>query len=264
MNIISGACDELRRHAEFMAYRRRSPFTRGRSLVHRGVHAQISSRRKADHGSATRAALPSLDSDEDTIEHIPRAIEAAGYKPARTRAAMDAHVGKGKRQWLLSISRNRQESTSDEPHRALGIARQPARSASSRTARRRDWDGWKATTKALAQVQLVGDDLFVTNTERLKKASRSARQTLSHPVRSAVSVTLKRSRWRIKRATAVTSHRSGETETTIAGSRCTQHGTDHDGRTVAFRARRGQPARIEEELGASAGLSRQTRIQPMK
>ncbi len=81
-----------------------------------------------------------------------------------------------------------------------------------------DWDGWKTLTERLgARVQLVGDDLFVTNTERLRRGIEARRRQLDpdqgQPDRHADRDAGRRSRWRARPGyTAVMSHRSGETE----------------------------------------------------
>ena len=124
-----------------------------------------------------------------------------------------------------------------------------------------DWEGWQAMTKELGgRVQLVGDDLFVTNTERLGKGiSLGAGNAVLIKLNQigSVSETLEAIKMAHKAGyTAVTSHRSGETEDTtiadlaVALNTC-QIKTGAPSRTERV-AKYNQLLRIEEELGASA------------
>ena len=124
-----------------------------------------------------------------------------------------------------------------------------------------DWDGWKAMTKALGhKVQLVGDDLFVTNTERLKKgielgAGNSILIKLNQI--GSVSETLEAIKMAHKAGyTAVTSHRSGETEDTTIADLAVALNTAQIKTGAPSRSERvakyNQLLRIEDELGASA------------
>ena len=131
-----------------------------------------------------------------------------------------------------------------------------------------DWDGWKALTDAIGdRCQLVGDDLFVTNPERLSRGIERRRRQLDprqgQPDRHADRDASRRSGWPATPATrAVMSHRSGETEdTTIAdlavATGCGQIKTGAPSRSDRV-AKYNQLLRIEEELGAAAtfpGLS---------
>ena len=135
-----------------------------------------------------------------------------------------------------------------------------------------DWDGWAALTDALGdRVQLVGDDLFVTNAERLaaghrraasptRSSSRSTRSARS-PRRSRPSSSPTRARY-----TSVMSHRSGETEdTTIAdlavATNCGQIKTGAPARSDRV-AKYNQLLRIEEDLGESAAYLGRAALAP--
>ena len=124
-----------------------------------------------------------------------------------------------------------------------------------------DWEGWALLTKALgSKIQLVGDDLFVTNTERLRKGIDAAIGnsilvkvnqigTLTETI-EAIELA------KVNRYTAVVSHRSGETEDTfisdlVVGLNTGQIKTGSASRTDRI-AKYNQLLRIEEELGAQA------------
>ena len=129
-----------------------------------------------------------------------------------------------------------------------------------------DWDGWKLLTDKLGdRVQLVGDDLFVTNTERLAARHRVGRRQLDpdqgQPDRHAVRDPRRDPDGRRRPATrAVMSHRSGETEdTTIAdlavATGCGQIKTGAPSRSDRV-AKYNQLLRIEEALGADAAYGK--------
>ena len=210
---------------------------------------------------------PDLDSDEDTIEHILKAIENAGYKPGTDFVlAMDAassewkdrEKGKG----FYHQPKSGKKFTSDDliKHWESLINQFPIYSIEDGLDEE-DWDGWKAMTKALGhKVQLVGDDLFVTNTERLKKgielgAGNSILIKLNQI--GSVSETLEAIKMAHKAGyTAVTSHRSGETEDTTIADLAVALNTGQIKTGAPSRSERvakyNQLLRIEEELGSSA------------
>ncbi len=209
---------------------------------------------------------PNLSSDEETIETILEAVKAAGYEPGKDfMIAMDAassewksEKGKG----FYKQPKSGKEFTSDEliAHWESLIDKYPIISIEDGLDEE-DWEGWqKMTAKIGGKVQLVGDDLFVTNTERLSKgialgAGNSILIKLNQI--GSVSETLEA----IKMAhnagyTAISSHRSGETaDTTIADlavalNTC-QIKTGAPSRSERV-AKYNQLLRIEEQLGASA------------
>ncbi len=170
---------------------------------------------------------PNLKSDEDTIEHILQAITEAGYKPGKDFVlAMDAAASewkskKGKGHYHQPKSGK--DFTSDEliAHWEKLVKKYPIWSIEDGLDEE-DWKGWKKMTQLLGdKVQLVGDDLFVTNTVRLKKGidSGCANSILIKLNQiGSVSETIEAIKMAHKAGyTAVVSHRSGETEdTTIA------------------------------------------------
>ena len=169
---------------------------------------------------------PDLGSDEEAIEIILEAVRQAGYKPGEDFVlAMDAASsewkGSAKGEYILPKSGKKFTSAELINHWKALVEKYPIYSIED-SLDEEDWEGWQQLTKELGgKVQLVGDDLFVTNTERLSKGiemgcGNSILIKLNQI--GSVSETLEA----IKMAhnagyTAVTSHRSGETEdTTIA------------------------------------------------
>lgn len=170
---------------------------------------------------------PNLSSDDETIETILEAVKAAGYEPGKDfMIAMDAassewksEKGKG----FYHQPKSGRDFTSDEliQHWADLVEKYPIISIED-ALDEEDWEGWqKLTAKLGGKVQLVGDDLFVTNTERLSKGiSLGCGNSILIKLNQigSVSETLEA----IKMAhnagyTAISSHRSGETaDTTIA------------------------------------------------
>ena len=169
----------------------------------------------------------SLGGDEDAIELILKAIRTAGYEPGRDfMLAMDAAASEWKSpkgKGFYHQPKSGRDFTSDEliAHWAALVEKYPIASIEDGLDEE-DWEGWQRMTKQLGgKVQLVGDDLFVTNTERLRKGielgcGNSILIKLNQI--GSVSETLEAIKMAHKAGyTAVTSHRSGETEdTTIA------------------------------------------------
>ena len=209
---------------------------------------------------------PNLSSDDETIETILEAVKAAGYEPGRDfMIAMDAassewksEKGKG----FYHQPKSGRDFTSDEliQHWADLVEKYPIISIED-ALDEEDWEGWqKLTAKLGGKVQLVGDDLFVTNTERLKKGielgcGNSILIKLNQI--GSVSETLEAIQMAHNAGyTAISSHRSGETaDTTIADlavalNTC-QIKTGAPSRSERV-AKYNQLLRIEEELGAAA------------
>ena len=209
---------------------------------------------------------PNLASDEETIETILEAVKAAGYTPGKDfRIAMDAASSEwksSKGKGFYHQPKSGKDFTTDEliAHWKSLCEKYPIISIEDGLDEE-DWEGWKKLTDALGdKVQLVGDDLFVTNTERLSKgiemgAGNSVLIKLNQI--GSVSETLEA----IKMAhaagySAISSHRSGETaDTTIADlavalNTC-QIKTGAPSRSERV-AKYNQLLRIEEELGAAA------------
>ena len=208
---------------------------------------------------------PNLSSDDETIETILEAVKAAGYEPGKDfMIAMDAASSewkseKGKGFYHQQVRQGFHFGRADP---ALGRSSREVPDHLHRgCSGRRGLGGWqKLTAKLGSKVQLVGDDLFVTNTERLSKGiSLGCGNSILIKLNQigSVSETLEA----IKMAhnagyTAISSHRSGETaDTTIADlavalNTC-QIKTGAPSRSERV-AKYNQLLRIEEELGASA------------
>ncbi len=209
---------------------------------------------------------PNLASDEETIETILEAVKKAGYEPEKDfRIAMDAASSEWKSDkgiGYYKLPKSGKEYTSDEliAHWASLVEKYPIISIED-ALDEEDWEGWKKLTAELGdKVQLVGDDLFVTNTERLAKGielgcGNSILIKLNQI--GSVSETLEAIKMAHKAGyTAVTSHRSGETEdVTIAdlavalNTRQIKTGAPSRSERVA---KYNQLLRIEEELGDAA------------
>ena len=207
-----------------------------------------------------------LTSDEEAIEKILEAVKAAGFEPGKDfMIAMDAASSEWKSEKGVGYykqPKSGKEFTSDEliAHWESLIDKYPIISIEDGLDEE-DWEGWKKMTEKIGhKVQLVGDDLFVTNTERLSKGIKmGAGNSILFKLNQigSVSETLEA----IKMAhnagyTAISSHRSGETaDTTIADlavalNTC-QIKTGAPSRSERV-AKYNQLLRIEEELGASA------------
>ena len=208
----------------------------------------------------------SLKGDEETIELILKAIKAAGYKPGKDFVlAMDAAASEWKSpkgKGFYHQPKSGKDFTTDEliEHWASLIEKYPVASIEDGLDEE-DWEGWKKLTERIGdKSQLVGDDLFVTNTERLKKGieggcGNSILIKLNQI--GSISETLEAIKMAHKAGyTAVTSHRSGETEDTtiadlaVALNTC-QIKTGAPSRSDRV-AKYNRLLKIEEELGAAA------------
>ncbi|MDO4321296.1 MAG: phosphopyruvate hydratase [Lachnospiraceae bacterium] len=208
---------------------------------------------------------PNLASDEEAIQYILKAIEKAGYVPGKDfMLAMDAASsewkGEKKGEYVLPKAGTKFTSETLIAHWKQLVEKYPIISIED-ALDEEDWEGWQLLTKELGgKVQLVGDDLFVTNTERLSKGielgcGNSILIKLNQI--GSVSETLEAIKMAHKAGyTAISSHRSGETEDTtiadlaVALNTC-QIKTGAPSRTERV-AKYNQLLRIEEELGASA------------
>jgi enolase len=205
---------------------------------------------------------PDLASDEEAIEYILEAIKQAGYKPGQDFVlAMDAASSEWKSdkmgEYLLPKCGKRFTSAELVAHWKELCDKYPIYSIEDGLDEE-DWDGWKLMTKELGgKVQLVGDDLFVTNTVRLQKGielgcGNSILIKLNQI--GSVSETLEAIKMAHKAGyTAIASHRSGETEDTtiadlaVALNTC-QIKTGAPSRSERV-AKYNQLLRIEEDLG---------------
>jgi enolase len=209
---------------------------------------------------------PNIGSNEEAIETVLLAIDAAGYNTgSQIMIAMDAANSElwkaGKKKYVFHKSDGK-EMTSDELVKfwTNWADQYPIISIEDGMAED-DWEGWKALTESIgSKVQLVGDDLFVTNVERLQKG-------IDQKIANALLVKVNQIGTVTETINAVTlsqhngyntimSHRSGETEdTTIAdlavALNCGQIKTGSASRSDRM-AKYNQLLRIEELLGASA------------
>ena len=208
---------------------------------------------------------PDLASDEEAIQYILEAIKNAGYEPGKDfMIAMDAASsewkGSKKGEYVLPKAGTKFTSAELIEHWKKLVEKYPIISIED-ALDEEDWEGWQQLTKELGdKVQLVGDDLFVTNTERLAKGielgcGNSILIKLNQI--GSVSETLEAIKMAHKAGyTAISSHRSGETaDTTIADlavalNTC-QIKTGAPSRSERV-AKYNQLLRIEEELGDSA------------
>lgn len=208
---------------------------------------------------------PDLASDEEAIQYILEAVKNAGYEPGKDfMIAMDAASSewKGAAKGEYTLPKAGTKFTSDGliEHWKQLVDKYPIISIED-ALDEEDWEGWQKLTKELGdRVQLVGDDLFVTNTERLKKGIDNGCGNcilIKLNQIGSVSETLEAIKMAHKAGyTAVSSHRSGETEDTtiadlaVALNTC-QIKTGAPSRSERV-AKYNQLLRIEEELGTSA------------
>ena len=208
---------------------------------------------------------PDLASDEEAIQYILDAVKQAGYEPGKDfMIAMDAASsewkGEKKGEYVLPKAGTKYTSAELIEHWKGLVEKYPIISIED-ALDEEDWEGWQLLTKELGdKVQLVGDDLFVTNTERLAKGiSLGCGNSVLIKLNQigSVSETLEAIKMAHKAGyTAVTSHRSGETEDTtiadlaVALNTC-QIKTGAPSRSERV-AKYNQLLRIEEELGNAA------------
>ena len=208
---------------------------------------------------------PNLASDEEAIQYILEAVKNAGYEPGKDfMIAMDAASsewkGSKKGEYVLPKAGTKYTSAELIAHWRALVEKYPIISIED-ALDEEDWEGWQELTKELGdKVQLVGDDLFVTNTERLQKGIElgcgNAILIKLNQIGS-VSETLEAIKMAHKAGyTAISSHRSGETEDTtiadlaVALNTC-QIKTGAPSRTERV-AKYNQLLRIEEQLGDAA------------
>lgn len=208
---------------------------------------------------------PDLASDEEAIQYILEAVKNAGYEPGKDfMIAMDAASsewkGEKKGEYILPKAGTKFTSAELIEHLKKLVEKYPIVSIED-ALDEEDWEGWKLLTAEIGnKVQLVGDDLFVTNTERLKKGidNKCGNSILIKLNQiGSVSETLEAIKMAHKAGyTAISSHRSGETADTtisdlaVALNTC-QIKTGAPSRSERV-AKYNQLLRIEEELGESA------------
>jgi len=206
---------------------------------------------------------PDLASNEEALQVVIAGIEAAGYTPGTDVCiALDPAMSELFHDGLYVLEHEGRSLTADEmaAYWADLSARYPIVSIEDGM-NEEDWDGWKTLTGAIGdRVQLVGDDLFVTNTERLKRGiDLGVGNSILIKVNQIGTLTETLEAIAMARAagyTAVMSHRSGETEdVTIAdlavATGCGQIKTGAPSRSDRV-AKYNQLLRIEEALGDAA------------
>ena len=272
MNIVNGGCHALSSGLdvqEFMIMPVGAPSfkecLRWCAEVFHALAAILKERGLATSVGDEGGFAPALKSDEEAIETILEAVKKAGYEPAKDfRIAMDAASSEWKTGTVgeYKLPKAGTVYTSEQliEHWKSLVEKYPIISIED-ALDEEDWEGWQKLTKELGdKVQLVGDDLFVTNTERLSKGiqlgcGNSILIKLNQI--GSVSETLEAIKMAHKAGyTAISSHRSGETaDTTIADlavalNTC-QIKTGAPSRSERV-AKYNQLLRIEEELGESA------------
>jgi len=207
---------------------------------------------------------PSLKSNVEAVEVLLEAIEQAGYSPGHDIClALDPAASEmfqdGK---YLFFKSDKSKKSSDEMVRLYAdwVRQYPIISIEDGLAQD-DWEGWKALTEALGdKVQIVGDDLFVTNTERLQRGiEEGAANSILIKLNQIGTVTETIRAIELARRhgyTSVVSHRSGETEDAFIADFVVGLGTGQIKTGSASRSDRiakyNQLLRIEEELGEAA------------
>jgi len=209
---------------------------------------------------------PDIQSNEEAIETVLQAIEAAGYKPGeQVFIAMDAATSEMYNEADNTYKFYKSSGkviSSDEmvAYWTEWVDKYPIISIEDGMAED-DWDGWKKLTESVGnRCQLVGDDLFVTNVLRLQQGiDRGIANSILVKVNQIGTITETINAVRLAQTngyTSIMSHRSGETEdTTIAdlavALNCGQIKTGSASRTDRM-AKYNQLLRIEEELGVNA------------
>jgi enolase len=206
---------------------------------------------------------PNLDSDEEAIQYLLRAIEEAGYKPYDDfMLAIDSASSEWKADNGYFLPKHKISYTADQliEYWETMVDKYPIASIED-ALDEEDWEGWeKLNAKLGKKVQLVGDDLYVTNTERLKKG-------IDNKCSNSILIKLNQigSLWETIEAvqmahkanyTAVISHRSGETSDTTIADLAVALNTGQIKTGAPSRSERvakyNRLLRIEEELGKAA------------
>ena len=209
---------------------------------------------------------PNLKSNEEALDAVMEAITKAGFKPGeQVGIALDPAASeffdKEKGKYIFKKSDKSERTPEQMVEFWAGWVRQyPIISIEDGMAED-DWDGWKKMTEVLGkQIQLVGDDLFVTNTERLAQGiERGIANSILVKVNQIGTLTETLEAMQMAAAagyTSIVSHRSGETEDAFiadlaVATRAGQIKTGSASRTDRI-AKYNQLLRIEEELGAGA------------
>jgi enolase len=217
---------------------------------------------------------PNLKSNEEALERVLEAIAAAGYKAgeqiaiALDPASSEFYDRAGKKYVFKKSDKSARSSEKMVEFWADWVRQFPIVSIEDGLAED-DWEGWKLLTKELGgKVQLVGDDLFVTNTERL---ARGILEKVANAILiklnqiGSVTETIEAMAMARKAGYAsIVSHRSGETEDTFISDLVVAMGTGQIKTGSASRtdriAKYNQLLRIEEELGSAARFSGRSQL----
>jgi enolase len=277
MNILNGGAhaDNSVDFQEFMAMPVGAPtFSEALRWGVEVFHSLKSALKK--HGYSTAVGdeggfAPSCKSNEEAIQIVLEAISAAGYKPGEQVAialdpAASEFYDKASGKYIFKKSDKSMHSSAEmAAYWTNWVEKYPIVSLEDGMAED-DWSGWKTLTQSIGsktskkKIQLVGDDLFVTNTERLSRGINEAiANSILIKLNQIGSVTETIDAIELARKAgynSVISHRSGETEDTFiadlaVATAAGQLKTGSASRTDRI-AKYNQLLRIEEELGASA------------
>ena len=272
MNILNGGAhaDNSVDPQEFMVVPHGAPnFTEALRVGAEIFHALKSVLKKKGYSTAVGdegGFAPNLKSNEEAIEIILAATTKAGYRAGKdVGIALDPAASefydRGKKKYIFKKS-DKSERSSDKmvEYWVNWVKQYPIISIEDGMAED-DWQGWKLLTEVLGKkIQLVGDDLFVTNTERLAKGIREGiANSILIKVNQIGTLTETLEAMQMASAagyTSVVSHRSGETEDTFIADLAVATGAGQIKTGSASRtdriAKYNQLLRIEEELGSSA------------
>jgi enolase len=272
MNVVNGGAhaDNPIDFQEFMLMPLGAPsFSEGLRMGAEVFHTLKKQLQDAGHNTSVGdegGFAPNLSSAEAALDFVARAIETAGYRPGEDISiALDCAATEFFRDGAYAYEGEGRTRSVEEQVAYLAelVAKFPIVSIEDGMAED-DWDGWQLLTERIgARCQLVGDDLFVTNTKRLADGiARNVANSILIKVNQigTLSETLACVEMAHKaRFTAVMSHRSGETEdTTIAdlavATHCGQIKTGSLARSDRL-AKYNQLLRIEEQLGDAAAYA---------
>ncbi|WP_066649085.1 phosphopyruvate hydratase [Christensenella timonensis] len=231
--------------------------------IYHALGARLTSRGHSTTVGDEGGFAPDLSSDEEAIELIVRSIGDAGYSTSDVKIALDAASSEWYADGQYTLLKKHTQLTSGEliSYWEKLLAAYPIISIEDGLGEK-DWDGWKTLTEKLP-IQLVGDDLFVTNTQRLKKGiDMEAGNSILIKVNQIGTLTETFDAIETARSagfSAIISHRSGETEdTTIAdiavATGAGQIKTGAPTRTDRV-AKYNRLLRIEEELHSAASYA---------
>jgi enolase len=269
MNVLNGGAHADNRvdFQEFMivplGYERFSDALRAGVEVFHALRGTLKKRGLATSVGDEGGFAPDLESNEAALEAVMEGLQAAGYRPGEDIAiALDPATSELYEGGSYRLEHEGRTLSSDEmaDYWSELASRYPIVSIEDGMDEE-DWDGWKRLTDALgSRTQLVGDDLFVTNSERLRRGIElGVANSILVKVNQIGTLTETLDAIKIARDagyTAVMSHRSGETEdTTIAdlavATGCGQIKTGAPSRSDRV-AKYNQLLRIEDELGIDA------------